>query len=99
MRWRPDGTLEFLGRVDHQVKIRGFRIEFAEIEAALAACPGVAHAVAAVREDGAGERRLVGYVVAENGVSLDPSLVRKRLSDELPAYLLPSAIVISRRFR
>ena len=94
VRWRPDGTLEFLGRVDHQVKIRGFRIEFAEIEAALAACPGVAHAVAAVREDGAGERRLVGYVVAENGVSLDPSLVRKRLSDELPAYLLPSAIVV-----
>ncbi|GAA3034848.1 non-ribosomal peptide synthetase [Actinokineospora globicatena] len=65
VRWRPDGTLEFLRRVDDQVKVRGHRVELAEVEQALRGCAGVRAAVAAVREDVPGERRLVGYLVPE----------------------------------
>ena len=66
-RWRPDGTLECLGRVDHQVKIRGFRVELGEIEAALARHPAVREAVVAARPDATGEMSLAAYVVPRDG--------------------------------
>jgi amino acid adenylation domain-containing protein len=92
-RWLPDGTLEFLGRVDQQVKIRGFRIEPGEVEQAAGAIPGVAGAAVAVRADG-GERRLVAYVVPAEGVELTPAGVRAALRDTLPEHLLPAAVVV-----
>jgi amino acid adenylation domain-containing protein len=90
VRHRADGQLEFLGRADAQVKIRGYRIEPGEIEARLRACPGVRECAVVVREDRAGDRRLVGYLVGDPG-GLDA--IRYRLGRELPGYMAPSAFV------
>jgi len=91
------GELEFLGREDDQVKLRGFRIELGEIEAALASCPGVAEAAAAVHESEAGEPVLVGYVApaGAGGGSGVPSIpdVHAHLAARLPSYMVPSAII------
>ncbi|HEX8391103.1 MAG TPA: amino acid adenylation domain-containing protein, partial [Longimicrobium sp.] len=91
VRWRDDGTLAFLGRIDFQVKVRGFRIELGEIEALLLAETGVRQAIAVVRGDG-GDDRIVAYVVAEDE-SAGPGL-RARLAAALPPYMVPSAVVV-----
>ncbi|WP_344317044.1 amino acid adenylation domain-containing protein [Streptomyces javensis] len=93
-RWTADGLLEYLGRADDQVKIRGFRIETGEIAAALSACQGVADCAVVARDDRGGERRLVAYVVPQApGEALDPGLLRKKLGESLPDYMLPAAFV------
>ncbi|MFC8124128.1 amino acid adenylation domain-containing protein [Streptomyces sp. NPDC057302] len=93
VREREDGALLFVGRADSQVKLRGFRVELGEVEAALAAHPAVAQAVAVAREDRRGERRLVGYVVPEEPDGLDPRAVRDSLARTLPEYMVPAAVL------
>ncbi|MEV0002880.1 amino acid adenylation domain-containing protein [Micromonospora sp. NPDC050980] len=88
-RWRPDGSLDYLGRRDDQVKVRGMRIELGEVEAALLAHPDVRAAAAAVRADGGGEPMLVGYLVGP----AHADSVRAELARELPAHLVPAALV------
>ena len=91
-RYLPDGNIEYLGRNDHQVKVRGYRIELGEIEARLCAQPAVREAVVLAREDVAGEKRLVAYVVSES-TALDVVQLREKLSRELPEYMVPVAYV------
>ncbi|HSF42507.1 MAG TPA: amino acid adenylation domain-containing protein, partial [Thermoanaerobaculia bacterium] len=86
-RFRPDGELVFLGRLDHQVKIRGYRIEPGEIEAALAAHPEVEQAVVLALGEGA-DRRLIAYVTPAAPLDL-----RSYLSGRLPEPLIPSAFL------
>ncbi|HEY3519790.1 MAG TPA: amino acid adenylation domain-containing protein, partial [Rhodanobacteraceae bacterium] len=93
-RWRADGNIEHLGRLDFQVKVRGYRIEPGEIESALAALPEVARAVVVVREERAGDTRLVAYVVARAGMSLDAAAVRACLKQALPDYMVPQHVVL-----
>ncbi|MFG2011659.1 amino acid adenylation domain-containing protein [Micromonospora sp. NPDC048868] len=88
-RWRPDGTIEYLGRLDHQVKIRGNRIELGEIEAALTDHPGVRTAV--VHPHGPGDdRRLAAYLVAADGPPADADTLRTHLRARLPEYMVPT---------
>ena len=92
-RWLEDGTVEFVGRVDHQVKLRGFRIELGEIEAALGDQPGVSEAVVVLRRDD-DRQALVGYVVPDAGMPApDLQALRRALARRLPEYMVPSAIV------
>ena len=93
-RWRMDGNLEFLRRIDNQVKLRGFRIELGEIESVLNAHPDVAQSVVIVREDRPGDKRLVAYCVSAAGIALNLSDLRSQLRAKLPEYMVPSAYVM-----
>ncbi|HEY9665112.1 MAG TPA: amino acid adenylation domain-containing protein, partial [Allocoleopsis sp.] len=91
-RYRLDGTLEFLGRADDQVKIRGYRIELGEIAAVIQQHPAVRDQAVIVRDDG-GAKQLVAYVVLQPQQTLTMEQLRHFLSDRLPDYMLPAAVV------
>ncbi|HSK80544.1 MAG TPA: SDR family NAD(P)-dependent oxidoreductase, partial [Thermoanaerobaculia bacterium] len=90
----PDGELEFAGRNDSQVKLRGFRVELGEIETALARHEAVERAVALVREDAPGDRRLVAYAVVREGAAATPAALRAFLKGSLPEFMVPAAVVL-----
>jgi yersiniabactin nonribosomal peptide synthetase len=87
-RYRPDGTIEFLGRNDHQVKVQGHRIELGEIEHALLSHPGV-QAAAVVAQGDRKAKRLVAFVVAAEGHAVDGSRLREHLGSKLPGHMVP----------
>ncbi|MFJ3793113.1 amino acid adenylation domain-containing protein [Kitasatospora sp. NPDC090091] len=93
-RFRPDGALEFLGRLDHQVKLRGFRIELGEIEAVLAEHPRVREAVVTARPHRAGDLRLVAHLTAAGGGAPDRAELAGHLGRRLPAYMVPAVFEV-----
>lgn len=92
-RWRSDGKLEYLDRIDDQVKVNGHRIELGEVETALARHPQVRQCAVTIRETNFGERDLVGYIVCTNGITPPACELRGFLEQSLPGYMLPSAYV------
>ncbi|KEO82561.1 non-ribosomal peptide synthetase, partial [Tumebacillus flagellatus] len=93
-RFMPDGTIQYLGRIDHQVKIRGLRIELGEIEADLMNLPEVRAAVVLAREDKPGDKRLVAYVVVDPESGMTAADMRQALLQKLPDYMVPSAFIL-----
>lgn len=97
-RWRSDGALEYIGRSDHQIKLRGLRIELGEIEAAMHASGLIARGNVLVREDRAGEKKLVAYVQpaeaqAGGGEAFDAAALKRHIAAHVPDYMVPAAIV------
>ena len=92
-RWREDGEIEFLGRIDQQVKIRGHRIELEEIESTLESMDGVDGAAAAAVDGGNGQKMLVGYVVSRNGI-VTAEAARAHLAERLPGYMVPHRVML-----
>jgi natural product biosynthesis luciferase-like monooxygenase protein len=92
-RLRPDGQIEFLGRLDHQIKIRGYRVELGEIEAILADHPLVREAIVVAREDTPGHERLVGYIVPRSTPGPTASELKAHVEARLPDFMVPSAFL------
>ncbi|MGE5735587.1 MAG: non-ribosomal peptide synthetase, partial [Acidobacteriota bacterium] len=91
-RYLPDGRVECLGRVDNQVKVRGFRIELGEVENVLRQHASVAQALVSAMEDSLGEKRLVAYVISNNGL-ISAAELRDFLKSKLPLYMVPASFV------
>ncbi|MEM9919816.1 MAG: amino acid adenylation domain-containing protein [Bacteroidota bacterium] len=94
--WRTDGQIDFIGRIDHQVKIRGNRVELGEIEAVLLQAEKVVQAVAVIREDASGNKRLLAYVQTKEGY--DQAAVFQHLRSQLPEYMIPALLIALEAF-
>ncbi len=97
-RFLPDGTIEFLGRVDHQVKVRGFRIELAEVERTLTSFPGASQAKVITRGENSADRHLAAFLVSDNGALIDKPALDAYLKAHLPPYMIPTTIVVLKEF-
>jgi amino acid adenylation domain-containing protein len=93
VRYRSDGHLEFLGRLDHQIKLRGFRIELPEIEAVLSQHASIEEVVVLAREDIGFDKRLIAYFIAKSQQSVSSGVLRRFLQNKLPDYMIPSAFL------
>ncbi len=91
-RWRSDGVIEYLGRLDFQVKIRGFRIELGEIEQCMGKIDGVVECAALALDDSSGNKTLFAYMVANPAAGLTAKKIRDHLQGQLPEYMIPSRI-------
>ena len=97
-RWRHDGTLEFVGRLDHQLKLRGYRIEPGDIQSVLCQFPNIQQACIVLREDRQRLQRLIAYCVVPQDVSINLKNLRKHLSSKLPSYMVPDFIKVIHNF-
>lgn len=97
VRWRSDGALDFIGRIDNQVKIRGYRMELGEIEARLETHLDVIDAVVIAREDSPGDKRLVAYYRSDKG-ALEDDTLKTHLLTSLPDFMVPSRFVWLERY-
>lgn len=97
-RYRADGSLDFLGRVDFQVKLRGYRIELGEIESALRRDEAVAESAVTVIEDTPNDKRLVAYLVARPGRTIDIAALRNQLRSQLAEFMVPQAFIVLPEF-
>ncbi|WP_219194688.1 surfactin non-ribosomal peptide synthetase SrfAB [Bacillus velezensis] len=95
-KWLPDGTIEFLGRIDNQVKVRGFRIELGEIEAKISQAENVTESAAVIRKNKADENEICAYFTADQALS--PEDLRKTLSESLPEYMIPAHFIQMNQF-
>ncbi|WFS69318.1 amino acid adenylation domain-containing protein [Agrobacterium leguminum] len=91
--WRPDGSIEFIGRADDQIKVRGHRVEPGEIEAALLAYPEVKDAAVILQQPTTGDARLTAFVVASDGLSINSVLLKASLRQTLPEFLIPAELI------
>ncbi|SHG30898.1 non-ribosomal peptide synthetase [Chryseobacterium sp. OV279] len=92
-RWKPDGDIEFLGRIDNQVKIRGFRVELGEIERTLARLDGIQEAAVITKDHAGSNKYIVAFIVFKSDAKADAAWVRQQLKEELPGYMIPAQIV------
>jgi amino acid adenylation domain-containing protein len=92
VRWLPDGTLDFIGRLDNQAKVRGYRVEPREVEMAIMNHPAVLCAVVCARDDGDGAKALHGWYQVNHGHAVEPSELLVWLRAQLPAFMVPSTL-------
>src|SRR5262249_12683402 len=92
-RYLRDGSIDFLGRLDHQVKIRGIRIELGEIDAVLKQHPSVSDSAVVATGDAYGDRRLIAYIVTTRDQALTVEELRNFVKDRLPEYMAPATFV------